>query len=60
MAVNTTLFTQNEEKALYQEFENIIGRSYSDYEEKLSALFGLKDSLDTYFDKVMVNSDDEN
>ncbi|MDY0195651.1 MAG: glycine--tRNA ligase subunit beta [Sulfurovaceae bacterium] len=57
--VNTALFSQDEEKALYDEFTAVSNTSYGSYEEKLSALFGLKNSLDTYFDNVMVNSDDE-
>ncbi|MDD5406790.1 MAG: glycine--tRNA ligase subunit beta [Sulfurovaceae bacterium] len=57
--VNTALFSQNEEKELYNEFTAVSNASYDSYEKKLGALFGLKNSLDTYFDNVMVNSDDE-
>ncbi|MGW8169290.1 MAG: glycine--tRNA ligase subunit beta [Sulfurovaceae bacterium] len=59
LAVDTTLFVQDEEKILYDEFMTISNNTYSSYEEKLSALFGLKNILDIYFDNVMVNSDNE-
>ncbi len=58
-AIDTALFTQDEEKALYNDFVAIVKSNYTSYEEKLNALFGLKNRLDEYFDKVMVNSDDE-
>lgn len=57
--VDTTLFAQDEEKVLYDEFTAVSNRTYSSYKEKLEALFGLKSRLDIYFDNVMVNSDDE-
>lgn len=57
--VDTALFAQDEEKVLYDEFTAVSNGAYNSYKEKLEALFGLKDSLDTYFDNVMVNSDDE-
>jgi glycyl-tRNA synthetase beta chain len=34
-------------------------KSYDSYEEQLSAMFALKPNLDTYFDDVMVNVEDE-
>ncbi|MDD5359601.1 MAG: glycine--tRNA ligase subunit beta [Sulfurovaceae bacterium] len=51
-------FELDEEKRLYREFKEITSKSYDSYEDNLKALFSLKDSLDNYFDKVMVNSDD--
>ena len=51
-------FELDEEKRLYKEFKEITSKSYGSYEENLKALFSLKNSLDNYFDKVMVNSDD--
>ncbi|MDD5548232.1 MAG: glycine--tRNA ligase subunit beta [Sulfurovaceae bacterium] len=51
-------FELDEEKNLYAKFKEITSKSYDSYEDNLKALFSLKDSLDNYFDKVMVNSDD--
>jgi glycyl-tRNA synthetase beta chain len=51
-------FELDEEKRLYREFKEITSKSYESYEKNLKALFSLKNSLDNYFDKVMVNSDD--
>lgn len=59
LAVDTTLFVQDEEKILYDEFMTVSNNTYDSYEEKLGALFGLKNILDIYFDNVMVNSDNE-
>ncbi len=59
LTVDTTLFVQDEEKILYDEFMTVSNNTYGSYEERLSALFGLKNILDIYFDNVMVNSDNE-
>ena len=34
-------------------------KEYGSYEEQLDALLGLKPQLDTFFDNVMVNAEDE-
>jgi len=44
---------------LYTAYEKVINATYHDYKQELEALFGLKRELDTYFDDVMVNSEDE-
>lgn len=44
---------------LYTAYEKVINQDYQDYKTKLEALFGLKRELDSYFDGVMVNSQDE-
>jgi len=44
---------------LYTAYEKVINQDYKDYKTKLEALFGLKRELDSYFDGVMVNSQDE-
>lgn len=56
--VDTSKFELDEEKNLYTQFKNIISKNYESYEDNLKALFSLKELLDNYFDKVMVNSDD--
>jgi len=48
----------DEEKTLYKKFKEITSKKYESYEDNLKALFSLKELLDNYFDKVMVNSDD--
>ncbi len=52
LTVNPELFTQEEEKELYNQYQSIINKSYNNYKEKLDALFGLKPILDNYFDKL--------
>jgi glycyl-tRNA synthetase beta chain len=51
-------FELDEEKTLYKKFKEITSKKYESYEDNLKALFSLKELLDNYFDKVMVNSDD--
>lgn len=52
-----TLFTQEEEMKLYEAFLNTL--NFNDIEEKLTSLFALKPFIDNFFDKVMINVDDE-
>lgn len=56
--VDEDKFELDEEKNLYKKFKEITSKNYESYEDNLKALFSLKDLLDNYFDKVMVNSDD--
>ncbi|KIM04300.1 MAG: glycyl-tRNA synthetase subunit beta [Sulfurovum sp. AS07-7] len=56
--VDEDKFELDEEKDLYTQFKNITSKNYESYEDNLKALFSLKELLDNYFDKVMVNSDD--
>lgn len=58
LTIDITLFREDAEVSLYNAYERVTNRSYSDYHSELEALFGLKEELDRYFDKVMVNSDD--
>ena len=57
--VDTKLFDQDEERVLYEKFEAISKREIESYDMKLDVLFGLKNELDNYFDKVFVNHEDE-
>lgn len=52
-----TLFTQEEENKLYEAFLQTL--NFNDVEEKLDNLFTLKPLIDNFFDKVMINVDDE-
>jgi glycyl-tRNA synthetase beta chain len=59
LSVDMSLFEKDEEKALYESFNTVVSKSYTNYEDELDALFGLKDVLDNFFDQVMVNAEDE-
>jgi len=56
--VNSELFGEEAERNLYSRFVEIEKSDFNSYEARLEALFGLKPLLDSYFDSVMVNSDD--
>ncbi len=58
LSIDTTLFAEDAEIALYSAYEQVISQDYADYKTQLEALFGLKPELDAYFDNVMVNVDD--
>jgi len=60
LKVDESLFEKAEEKELYNAFKDVTNKEYSNYKEKLDALFSLKPILDNYFDNVMVNTDDAN
>ena len=59
MEIDIALFKEDAEVTLYNAYEKVINSTYSDYKEELEALFGLKRELDSYFDDVLVNTDDE-
>lgn len=58
--VNTELFEDKEESALYNKYIMIKDNSYSNFDEELDALFSLKTELDLFFDNVFVNHKDIN
>ena len=58
------LFEQDEERDLFADYSKVIENlpelvKQSNYQEVLSQLSSLKNSLDNFFDKVMIMSDDE-
>ena len=57
--VDESLFEKDEERNLWSRFNEVRNKVYSDYEERLDALFGLKHHIDLFFDNVLVNVDDE-
>jgi glycyl-tRNA synthetase beta chain len=59
LPIDTTLFAHEAEVKLYSQYIQITSKTYSSYNEELEALFGLKETLDRYFDEVMVNVEDE-
>lgn len=56
--VYDVLLKEPEEHKLYDEFLKINNKNYDSYEDRLRALIGLKPTIDSFFDKVMVNVDD--
>ncbi len=58
LSVDSSLFSEEIESELFNEYKTIIGKEYNSYEDKLKAMFALKPKLDRYFDEVMVNVDD--
>ncbi|BAF72651.1 glycine--tRNA ligase subunit beta [Sulfurovum sp. NBC37-1] len=59
LSIDISLFKEEAEVALYTAYEKVIHQDFPDYKTRLEALFGLKRELDTYFDDVMVNTEDE-
>ncbi len=59
LIVDETLLQEVAEKALYGAYKEVVLKEYASYEEELDALLGLKPQLDTFFDQVMVNAEDE-
>ncbi|CAA6818395.1 MAG: Glycyl-tRNA synthetase beta chain (EC [uncultured Sulfurovum sp.] len=59
LKVDRALFSENIESTLYDDYTGTMAQSYASYEEQLTAMFALKSKLDTYFDDVMVNAEDE-
>ena len=59
LKVDETLLKEDAEKTLYHDFNKVMENEYQTYEAKLEALFGLKSSIDHFFDSVMVNDKDE-
>ncbi len=59
LVVDEKLFAIAIEKELYADYKDTMQKSYGSYEEKLKAMFALKEKLDKYFDDVMVNAEDE-
>ena len=59
LSIDTSLFKEEAEVSLYIAYEKVINQDYASYQEQLEALFGLKKELDTYFDDVLVNTEDK-
>ena len=58
MPVDENLFENEFEKKLHTNFKNLNSNN-GDFESRLNDLFGLKDSIDAFFDNVMINTQDE-
>jgi len=59
LSVSTELFEEDAETSLFKAYTQVVSEKYDSFEAHLDALFSLKPQLDTFFDKVMVNAEDE-
>ena len=59
LTVNEELFEEDAEASLFKAYTQVISEKYDSFEAHLDALFSLKPQLDAFFDKVMVNAEDE-
>ena len=59
LAINEALFEEEAEKELYSAFIGVKSKKFATFEEELDSLFALKPKLDSFFDKVFVNCEDE-
>ncbi|BCD67930.1 glycine--tRNA ligase subunit beta [Nitratiruptor sp. YY09-18] len=57
--VDESLFEKDEEYKLWQKFNEVKKMPFSNYEERLDQLFGLKHTIDMFFDNVLVNAEEE-
>jgi glycyl-tRNA synthetase beta chain len=56
--VDASLLHEEAERHLYETASLVIKDQHTTIEERLDALFGLKDLLNSFFDNVMVNAED--
>ena len=59
LSVDANIFEEEAEKVLYAKYNEVMAIEYTNYEDELDALLGLKPELDAFFENVMVNADDE-
>jgi len=58
--VDTNVLVEPAEKALFEATQTVANKldGNGDYTQSMSELLSLKDTIDTFFDQVMVNADD--
>ena len=59
LAIDESLFEQDEEKILYAKYNVTVSKEHNNYEDELDELFSLKPQLDSFFDNVFVNHEDQ-
>jgi glycyl-tRNA synthetase beta chain len=59
LEINTKLFEDTAEKVLFDKFTSVTNKVYTTYDEEIDALFSMKTQLDSFFDEVFVNHDNE-
>jgi glycyl-tRNA synthetase beta chain len=57
--VDEKLFEKEQEGKLFVAFKKVTNTEFENYEDQLDTLFGLKESIDDFFDNVMVNAEDK-
>jgi glycyl-tRNA synthetase beta chain len=57
--IDSSLFEKDEEEELFSAYEMAKHELSGGYEQRLKALFSLKPKIDSFFDGVMVNAEDE-
>jgi len=59
LSVDEELFENDLEHELYRNYSQIVSKEFDSYESKLKELFALQSILENYFDKIMVNVEDD-
>ncbi len=59
LVIDEDLLENSEEKELYTKYNEVKFKSFTTYDEELEALFALKPQLDSFFDNVFVNHENE-
>lgn len=59
LVIDEDLLENSEEKELYTKYNEVKFKSFATYDEELEALFALKPQLDSFFDNVFVNHENE-
>jgi len=59
LAIDTSLLEDEQEKVLYNKYNEVVSKVYTTFDEQLDALFALKPELDNFFDNVFVNHENE-
>lgn len=59
LSINEALLEDDAEIELVAKYKDVTSKSYLTYDEELEALFAMKPQLDTFFEKVFVNHEDE-
>jgi glycyl-tRNA synthetase beta chain len=57
--VYEVLLQDEAEKALFEAYTKTVSKEYENFNERLRALFALKPLIDTFFNNVMVNVEDQ-
>ena len=59
LSIDENLLEEDAEKELYSSYKDIVSKTYVTYDEELEALFSLKPNLDSFFENVFVNHENE-
>lgn len=59
LVIDEDLLENSEEKELYTKYNEVKFKCFATYDEELEALFALKPQLDSFFDNVFVNHENE-